>query len=73
MTTKCKHYPTAALQREYGGQNCTVIVKPKTVTPHNDGNLPFTGFDGGLILVVAVALVATGTALRRAARRVNPA
>lgn len=70
--TKCKHYATPVLQAQYGGQDCKTIA-PTKPTHTGGGNLPFTGFDGGLFLIVAVIFVASGTALRRAGRRINPA
>lgn len=58
----CKNYASPALQAQYGGQGCSSSIVSAS-------NLPFTGFDGGLFLIVAVALVASGTVLRRAGRK----
>lgn len=69
--TNCKHYASAALQAQYGGQDCT--IQAATTVSNDGGSLPFTGFDGGMFLVVAVVLVSAGVALRRAGRKINPA
>lgn len=52
----CRHFESAALQKQYGGQGCQY---------YKDGSLPFTGMDIGLVLLIAAILIAAGLVLRK--------
>lgn len=55
MTT-CKHYASAALQQQYGGQDCK----------HH--GLPYTGSNITLFVIIAIILIVAGVVLHYAGR-----
>lgn len=67
----CKHYASAALQRAYGGQNCqTIVHHHRPATAHEaSSNLPFTGSDIKLFVIVGLVLLVAGIVLARAGRK----
>lgn len=68
MLGACKHYPTAALQAQYGGK-CPPKIHHHPMVPHS--NLPFTGSDIKLFLIAAVILIVLGLVLRFTGRNDN--
>ena len=51
-----------------GGGNGPSAPAPQQIVSSNEGSLPFTGLDIGLLALGGVALVGVGVGLRRVAR-----
>jgi hypothetical protein len=60
--------PPSAPSNQGGGATPTTPVERGATPPAPGGDLPFTGFEAGLVALAGLALLGTGFALRRVSR-----
>lgn len=60
-----QYRPTIQVTGEGGGGAITTTGVPVS----HDGGIPFTGMDAGILVIVAIAMFATGTVLNRLSRQ----